>query len=321
MKRTIRGKDNRSGFLVVLAALVCAWLVLAPAPADAADKKNKKNKKQQRSEKLAQLPMEWFVWLEEEVYPLITKEQKQAFLSLETDSQRKAFAERLWVLWGRQSGLGTSFRMMYEDRLAIARSEYGNTIEDRARILLLHGPPVGRHNPNCRSIFTNMDFWIWPYIEGLGEDVVVLFFEPMLLNRWRMWTEMDGMQRLYNSVGAESRYGIGQYQPNNILESPQYRCPNGDVTMRLLQSARIWSREPNYLRFMNHAPTDELQGRESTANRFMEFSALLDDNAEPLEFEIKDDVRGARGGSVSGRSGLGIVRREERSAFLFGFQG
>ncbi len=289
---------KRRARMIRITAVALTLMLIFGSVSDASDKNKKKSKKQEQSEQLAHLPLHWHVWLEEEVYPLITKEQRQAFLSLETDSQRKAFAERLWILWGRQSGFGGSFRNMYEDRLAIARSEFGNTMEDRARVLLLHGPPAGRHDPNCRSIFTNMDFWIWPYIEGIGEDVVVLFFEPMMLNRWRMWTDMDGIQRLYNSVGAESRYGIGQYRPDNILETPQYRCPNGDVTMRLLKAAEIWSREPNYLRYMHHVQTDERMGMESTSARFMEFSALLDDDAEPLAFEIENSARAARGGLV-----------------------
>jgi VWFA-related protein len=245
-----------------------------------------------------QIPVRWLVWLNEEVYPLISKEQRQAFMALETEAQRKAFVERLWILWGRQSGIGTAFRSMYEERLAIARSELGNTIEDRARILLIHGPPTYRHQARCNAVFQPMDFWVWQYIEGLGEKVVVLFYEPDLLGRWKMWTSMDGYRRLYaTGVQAESP-GFGRTAPRGSFDSPEFKCPNGDVTVRLMQAAAQWSQDPSFLSAMNHFRNVEKGGLESTSYRFMEFSALLDDDAEPMDFSITTDSRGARGGLV-----------------------
>jgi hypothetical protein len=70
-----------------------------------------------RAVKVSDLPTQWRKWLEEEVYPLITAEQRKTFLALENDAERADFAERLWILWGDQYGLGTSFRRNYLDRL------------------------------------------------------------------------------------------------------------------------------------------------------------------------------------------------------------
>ena len=96
------------------------------------EKKEKKADSKAESKALAaELPLQWRLWLDEEVYPLISKDQRRAFLALETEAQRKAFVERLWNLWARESGIGVSFRQMYQDRLAMARFEFGNTIEDR----------------------------------------------------------------------------------------------------------------------------------------------------------------------------------------------
>ena len=38
--------------------------------------------------RVAELPEKWRKWLEDEVYPLITSEQRQAFLALADDAQR-----------------------------------------------------------------------------------------------------------------------------------------------------------------------------------------------------------------------------------------
>jgi VWFA-related protein len=145
-----------------------------------------------------------------------------------------------------------------------------------------------------------MEFWIWPYIEGLGEDVVVLFYERAGLNRWRMYTAIDGRNELTNTFSAASP------GPNRVnwgnprdLNGPMFRCPNGDVTMRLLALVEVLSRDATYMRAMlNFRTSDRDRGAESTAHRFMEFSALLDDDAEPLDFSISSESRAAYGGLV-----------------------
>ncbi|MFV2071565.1 MAG: VWA domain-containing protein [Thermoanaerobaculales bacterium] len=285
------------GFSSAILILVVGAAVLGgPAAAVGGEKSAKQSTKQKTKQKVKELPPHWYVWLEEEVYPLITPEQRRAFVALETEAQRKAFVERLWVLWGRQSGIGTAFRGIYEERLLIARTEFGNTIEDRARILLIHGPPAFQHMVNCDAIFQPMVFWGWPYIEGLGEDVVVLFFRRDGLDRWRMWTTLDGMGVLY-VFGAQSQLSRS-IRPGGRLDSPAFRCPNGDVTMRLLAAARAWSNDPKTLKAMNHILTGERAGPESTAVRFMAFSALLDDDAEPLGFSVSGHSKGGRGGLV-----------------------
>ncbi|MCJ7753253.1 MAG: hypothetical protein MUP13_01680, partial [Thermoanaerobaculales bacterium] len=95
-------KRRISSQVLVIGCIVAILLVTTSGIADArADNEEKQE---------PQIPAYWLVWLNEEVYPLITKEQRQAFLSLETEAQRKAFVERLWLLWSRQSGFGAAFR-------------------------------------------------------------------------------------------------------------------------------------------------------------------------------------------------------------------
>jgi VWFA-related protein len=280
----------------VVVCVLCLGLLSPSSAVGGSKKKQTESKKKQQIQLLQQVPLRWRIWLDEEVYPLITKEQRQAFLALDTDAQRRSFAERLWIVWGRQSGLGSAFRRIYDERLELARLELGNTVEDRARILLIHGPPTFRHDPHCPSYFVPMDFWVWRYIEGIGEDVVVLFYQRDLLRHWRIWTTMDGYMGL-KPFGAQ----VGAASPmGGRFDGPAFRCPNGDVTMRLLAAAEMWSRDARYLRAMYHFPEvfDRGGKLESTSHRFMEFSALLDEDAEPLEFSIDNNERAARGGMV-----------------------
>ena len=300
----VKNTPDRNSVLTVIVCTVLVVIFSYPIVAQADEKKGASKSKAKSEE--TELPLRWKLWLEEEVYPLISTEQRKAFLQLETEAQRKAFVERIWNLWSRQSGFGSAFRRMYEDRLAMARYEFGNTTEDRARIMLIHGPPAGRFDPRCESIFMPMEFWIWPYIEGLGEDVVVLFFKRDNLSYWRLWTKYEGQTVLYNTWGVASQGGMWTGNPRD-LQNPIYRCPNGDQTLRMLATVAAWSNDPTYMRNMyRFGGFDRGGGPESTSHRFMEFSALLDKKAEPLGFAISSDMNAARGGLVEVSIGLDV---------------
>ena len=289
---------------MVLICAILAVLCVTPILAQA-DEKQGESKSKDGAQK-EELPLRWKMWLEEEVYPLISTQQRKAFLQLETEAQRKAFVERIWNLWSRQSGFGSAFRRMYEDRLAMARYEYGNTIEDRARIMLIHGPPAGIFDPRCESMFQPMEFWIWPYIEGLGEDVVILFFQRDSLSHWRLWTKFEGQTVLYNTWSPANQ-GVPWTGNPRDLNNPIYRCPNGDQTLRMLAAVTAWSNDSKYMRSMyRFADFDRGGGPESTSHRFMEFSALLDKKAEPLDFSVSSETRAARGGLVELSIGIDV---------------
>lgn len=241
------------------------------------------------------LPDHWRVWIEQQVFPLISKEQKEAFLELETEAQRKMFVERLWVLWGRQTGYGLRFRHMYQQRLALAHELFPHMSSDRARILLIHGPPDFQLKSRCDEIFHPLDIWGWQYIEGLGEDVAVLFYRPDGLGYFRMWNTFDGKDALYTTRAWENLMLGGA----STLSRPEYRCNDGDQILGWMNRAARWSRDPTFLQAMYHLPKNEKAGPESASQRFMEFSALaLDDDVLDMEFGLTEAERGLEGGKV-----------------------
>ncbi len=245
--------------------------------------------------KVDNLPPHWRVWIEQEVFPLISKEQKEAFLKLETESQRKMFSERLWALWGRQTGYGVRFRQMYAERLALARELFRNLKSDRARILLIHGPPDFELRTRCDEIFHPLDIWGWQYIEGLGEDVAVVFYKPDGLGYFRMWNTFDGKAALYTSMAWQELMLGGASQ----MSRPEYRCADGDQVLGWINRAARWSKDPLFLQAMYHLPTNEKAGPESASHRFMEFSALtMDDEIADMDFSLTKAERGLVGGKI-----------------------
>jgi len=250
----------------------------------------------QRS-KVKQLPEKWRIWLTEEVYPVISDEQEKAFLELETEAQRVEFSERLWALWGQQTGMGSGFRREYQERLESCRAEFGNTVEDRARVLLIHGLPDARMDIDCPEIFNPLDVWQWSYLPGFGQDVTVIFYQPYAIGKYRLWDPFETRWALYTTEGQRmveqwTAGSSGGYQ----LMRPELRCGYGDTLMRILAVAEYWSKDPKLKAALSHMPAMDEAGVESASSRFLQFSTLVDDDAAPLPFELTATV-GARRGS------------------------
>ncbi len=163
------------------------------------------------------------------MYPLITSEQRQAFLTLADDAQREAFAERLWIVWGDLYGFGGSFRRNYEERLEQCRNEFSSTVDDRARVLLIHGPRTPGRSVDCDSIFNPLEFWQWSRLEGLGQNVVILFYKPYGMGRFRLWDPAaEGRSVLYNFTGwSQLQAWLADPAARMYeLSRPEYRCGN-----------------------------------------------------------------------------------------------
>lgn len=278
---------------VTATLLAVVALAVAAGVAEASPKRDGESTR----ELMKALPQPWRVWIEEEVYPLITKKQRAAFVRLETEAQRRVFADRLWILWGRQTGFGSAFRGMYEDRLTMARMEFETTISARARVLLIHGPPPLRLEVKCAEIFNPMEIWGWPYLENIGEGPVVVFYQKGGLGRWELWEGFGGTAVLYATMGSFSvTAGSG---PAGPWDRPEYRCPDGDSIVRLIRTAEMWLKDPRFIASLyEYRPIEGNEAAESAPARFMDFSAIADKDAVPMDVTLASESRSMRGGLV-----------------------
>ncbi len=250
------------------------------------------------------LPEEWRRWLREEVYPLISVEQEKAFLQLATDEQRRAFAERLWQLWGAQTGFGAAFRRLYQERLEQCRAEFNNTTEDRCRTMLLHGPPDQRKPIDCEQVFNPLEFWYYARIEGLGQDVVILFYRPYGLGPFRFWDPGETRAVLYSTPGQMLLRQGG----TSWFDRPDLRCGEGDELARLLAVAEYWMRDNTARARLERLPAQEALGSEADSARFLQFSTLVPPGATPLTFSLSPTVTGRRGGKLSVELNVKLAR-------------
>ena len=88
-------------------------------------------------------------WLDE-VAALISERERQVFLSLTRDYQRDDFIQRFWdVRDPYPETPRNELRDAWEERLKLAQERFGNVVEDRARVLLIHGEPAHVFHSRC----------------------------------------------------------------------------------------------------------------------------------------------------------------------------
>jgi Ca-activated chloride channel family protein len=248
--------------------------------------------------KTPQIPEKWRVWLEEEVYPLISSEQRKTFLALETDEQRTEFAEQLWQLWETQSGMGSVFRRTYQERLSQCRDEYGNTIEDRARVLLLQGPPDFTKVVDCEEVFNPLEFWSWERLEGFGQRVTILFYKPYGLGRPKLWEPMSESRLVLYSTAGQLKKEHGLDPSLRGIDRPENKCGDADELLQLIQAAEYWLKDINFMAALQHREVTSKAGAEAASSRFLKYSTLVAKGADPLQFDLQESQGGRRGGRV-----------------------
>jgi Ca-activated chloride channel family protein len=172
----------------------------------------------------------------DEAGQLLNDTERQAFLGLPRDYQRDAFIRRFWDI--RDPYPKTSrneFRERWQERLAMAREQLGGVSEDRARILLLVGPPRKITQSNCDALLP-LELWDYESTDQIKGTFTFVFVSPGGSSRgpWRLWYPGQGIDSIL-SVETRLRTG-GSVDPETIAAA----CPRGDDVVGRLAFAADW---------------------------------------------------------------------------------
>ncbi|MEM7585041.1 MAG: VWA domain-containing protein [Acidobacteriota bacterium] len=140
-------------------------------------------------------------WLEE-VAPLITGAERQLFISLKKDYQRDAFVHEFWKV--RDPYPKTSRNELKERwpvRLAEARSKFETLTDDRARILLVHGPPAGGFEVMCTKTRIPAEVWVYDGSDHVREPGVLIFLKRQSKSVARVWNPSTGGLVMQQALG------------------------------------------------------------------------------------------------------------------------
>ena len=157
----------------------------------------------------------------EETAPLLSPKERDAFLALKEDYQRDAFIDRFWEVRDRGRASG-EFRREWEARVAQVRAQYGRLTDERARVLLLNGPPIALIAEHCNVLLWPIEAWFYHGSERLGTDFAVVFYQVWGAGQWRIWEPAVGLAELFQEQLRSfdlvflqnfnfGPYGIGAY--------------------------------------------------------------------------------------------------------------
>jgi GWxTD domain-containing protein len=134
-------------------------------------------------------------WLEEDVFWIISEEERDVLLKLKTDEERDHFIEQFWARRDPDPAtLENEFKVEHYRRIVYANDHYSAGIAgwktDRGMIYIKHGPPdrleshpgggpYARDRQEGGGMTTVFPFERWEYkhIEGIGEDVELEFVD------------------------------------------------------------------------------------------------------------------------------------------------
>ncbi|HEV3457770.1 MAG TPA: VWA domain-containing protein [Thermoanaerobaculia bacterium] len=285
-------------FVAGLATLLTALALLDPVPAAlAASAGSAKTGASPPPPIPADLDPKYRAWLEE-VAPLIGERERAVFLALTRDYQRDDFIQRFWdVRDPFPQTPRNELRDAWEERLKAARERFGNVVEDRARVLLIHGEPGHVYHSRCPDVVLPLEVWSYDHTPRIRRGFAVVFVQSMGAEhgRYRLWPPSEGLASLL-TLEARAR------NPSQADFSALSGCPEGSEIAGYLSGA-IDETQLEAGGQLLPRPSDEW------LSSFAAASTDLPPGAQPLPAELEISFPG-RAGSRTVVQGLLRVPRD-----------
>ena len=139
-------------------------------------------------------------WLNEDVVYIIDPAERDAFLNLQTDSEREHFIEQFWLRRDPTPGTPENeFKEEHYRRIAYVNDRFGWPAQsgwrtDRGRIYIVYGPPdeIESHPKGRRAQGAaparNYPFedWRYRYIQDIGSNVIIEFADEDQTGEFKM---------------------------------------------------------------------------------------------------------------------------------------
>ena len=159
-------------------------------------------------------------WLSTDVDYIITKEEKRAFLALQTDEERENFIENFWRR--RDPNPDTEeneYREEYYERIAYANEHYTSGIPgwktDRGRIYIAWGKPDSVESHPAGGSYDRPSYegggstttypfevWFYRHLDNVGDGIEIEFVDPTGTGEYRMARNANEKDALAMVPGA-----------------------------------------------------------------------------------------------------------------------
>jgi GWxTD domain-containing protein len=190
-----------------------------PNPPPAQQKLDKEQKRKIKKT-LKELDTPYKQWLNEDVVYIISPEERQAFLQLETNEEREQFIEQFWLRRSSNPDLpDNDFKEEHYRRIAYANEHFASGIPgwktDRGRMYIMWGPadevethPTGgtydrpMEEGGGSTTTYPWETWRYRYMEGIGENVIWEFVDPSGSGEYHLTMDPSEKDALLHVPGA-----------------------------------------------------------------------------------------------------------------------
>ncbi len=211
-------------FVSVFSMAICIPPVFSqqaqdPNAVPAPQKPDKETKRKMRRT-LKELDSAYRQWLTEDVTYIISPDERNAFLQLDTNEEREQFIEQFWLRRSSNPDLPENdFKEEHYRRIAYANEHYASGIPgwktDRGRMYIMWGPadeveshPTGgtydrpmEEGGGSTSTYP-WETWRWRYLEGIGENIILEFVDPSGSGEFHMTMDPSEKDALLHVPGA-----------------------------------------------------------------------------------------------------------------------
>src|SRR5882762_3981858 len=190
-----------------------------PAAAPTPQKLTKETKKKMKRT-LKELDGSYRQWLSEDVTYIISPDERNAFLQLDTNEEREQFIEQFWLRRSSNPDLPENdFKEEHYRRIAYANEHFASGIPgwktDRGRMYIMWGPadeveshPTGgtydrpmEEGGGSTSTYP-WETWRWRYLEGIGENIILEFVDPSGSGEYHLTMDPSEKDALLHVPGA-----------------------------------------------------------------------------------------------------------------------
>ena len=186
----------------------------------AAPQKLDKEQKRKMKKTLKELDTQYRQWLNEDVVYIISPEERQAFLQLDTNEEREQFIEQFWLRRSSNPDLpDNDFKEEHYRRIAYANEHFASGIPgwktDRGRMYIMWGPadeveshPTGgtydrpMEEGGGSTTTYPWETWRYRYMEGIGENVIWEFVDPSGSGEYHLTMDPSEKDALLHVPGA-----------------------------------------------------------------------------------------------------------------------
>jgi GWxTD domain-containing protein len=219
MSRVVRTLVASFFSLAITIPPVSAQQAQDPTAAPVPQKLDKEQKKKIKKT-LKELDTPYKQWLSEDVIYIISPEERQAFLQLETNEEREQFIEQFWLRRSSNPDLPENdFKEEHYRRIAYANEHYASGIPgwktDRGRMYIMWGPadeveshPTGgtydrpMEEGGGSTTTYPWETWRYRYMEGIGENVIWEFVDPSGSGEYHLTMDPSEKDALLHVPGA-----------------------------------------------------------------------------------------------------------------------